>query len=94
MSRYLYQQLPLSEAIGKGRWLLGRTWGSDQHDLKVEQDLYQVIGQDLASKGHQVRAVPENNELMGHAGAIVQHSTGHVQACSDPRSDGKGVVAE
>ncbi|MCF2948702.1 gamma-glutamyltransferase family protein [Paraglaciecola aquimarina] len=92
ISRYLYDNLSLTESVNKGRWLLGRTWGSDEHDLKMEQDLFADLGKDLIDKGHQLRSVDKVNELMGHAGAIVLSSTGQVEATSDHRSDGAGLV--
>ncbi|HSC66369.1 MAG TPA: aminotransferase class V-fold PLP-dependent enzyme [Cellvibrio sp.] len=39
LTRYLYDGLALDESISRGRWLLGRTWGDNHHDLKMEQDL-------------------------------------------------------
>jgi gamma-glutamyltranspeptidase/glutathione hydrolase len=94
ISRYLYDNETLTESVNKSRWLLGRTWGSDEHDLKMEQDLYARIGQDLVLRGHQLKSVPEANELMGHAGAIVMSVSGNVEATSDHRSDGQGLVSE
>ncbi|MGJ8679411.1 gamma-glutamyltransferase family protein [Paraglaciecola sp.] len=94
MSRYLYENLNLQEAVNKGRWLLGRTWGSNEHDLKMEQDLFADLGQELIQQGHQLRAVDSVNELMGHAGAIVLSDAGQVEAASDHRSDGQGRVSK
>lgn len=87
-SRFHHQKLPLQQAVSRGRWLLGRTWGDSSHDLKLEQDLADVAGVELAQLGHQFRTVPACNEMMGHAGAIAAAADGTVAAASDPRSDG------
>ncbi|MFQ3190916.1 MAG: gamma-glutamyltranspeptidase, partial [Paraglaciecola sp.] len=92
-SRYAYRQQTLPMAIAESRWLLGRTWGDNSHDLKVEEDMAQDIIQELVTKGHQVVTVAACNELMGHAGAIVLRSDKSVAAATDPRSDGKAFVA-
>tara|TARA_B100000925_G_scaffold278342_1_gene247077 strand:- start:138 stop:281 length:144 start_codon:yes stop_codon:yes gene_type:complete len=42
----------------------------------------------LYSAGHEAELVPANNSLMGHAGAVVSHPDGRVEAAADTRSDG------
>ncbi len=42
----------------------------------------------LAKAGHDVEVVGPFDEVMGHAGALVRHSSGVIEAASDPRSDG------
>ncbi len=91
-TRYLYDGLELNEAIASGRWLLGRTWGDSNHDLKMEQDLVDKIGPALSARGHSLKPVAPVSELMGHAGAIVSHTDGSASAASDPRSDGAGII--
>lgn len=90
--RHIVEKLPIETAIEQGRWLLGRTWGDQSHNLKIESDLEEKIGAALLSKGHDVASVGACNELMGHAGAIVLDTDGNINAASDPRSDGKGLV--
>lgn len=91
-SRFVYQNMPIKDAISKGRWLLGRTWGDESHNLKIESDLHDEMGNDLAQKGHDIAVVAPCNELMGHAGAVVLNTNGVIDTASDPRSDGKAVV--
>lgn len=91
-SRYAYQNLSLQEAIARGRWLLGRTWGDSSHDLKLEADLAEVAGEGLRALGHNFRVVPACNEMMGHAGAIALDADGAVEAATDPRSDGRAYA--
>lgn len=93
LSRYGYEGWSLEEAIGRGRWLLGRTWGDSDEDLKLEADLAEQIGETLTGLGHRIKAVPRHSELMGHAGAVVAGPDGTAIAASDPRSDGAGRVA-
>lgn len=93
-TRHIYQQKTLADALAEPRWLLGRTWGDDTHQLRLEQQLYQSLATPLAARGHELTAVADNNELMGHAGAIVLDTQGKACAASDPRSDGLGVHGE
>jgi oxamate amidohydrolase len=93
LTRYLYDGLSLDDAISRGRWLLGRTWGDNNHDLKMEQDLVDLLGNNLRARDHTIKAVPARSEMMGHAGAVVSLGDGNAIAASDPRSDGVGIVA-
>lgn len=88
-SRYVYHNQPLSKAISLGRWLLGRTWGDQSHNLKVERDVAEYVGDSLTTRGHEMVVVDACNELMGHAGAVVLHPDNTAEAATDPRSDGK-----
>lgn len=90
-SRYAYQGLSLEESIARDRWLLGRTWGDQSQDLKMEADLFERVGQDLADMGHDIKSVPVTNELMGHAGALLMNPDGSAVAATDPRSDGRAI---
>ncbi|NVK57255.1 MAG: gamma-glutamyltransferase [Alteromonadaceae bacterium] len=91
-SRYVYHQQPLSKSIALGRWLLGRTWGDQSHNLKVERDVAEYVGDDLLARGHDMVTVDACNELMGHAGAVVLHPNQQTEAATDPRSDGKAFA--
>lgn len=87
-SRYHYQGFSLSESVALPRWLLGRTWGDTTNNLRLEESLYKQYGEQLKQLGHEVTYVADNNELMGHAGAIIIDTQGKATATSDPRSDG------
>ena len=91
-TRYMYDGLTLDDAIRRGRWLLGRTWGDSNHDLKMEQDLFDQLGTQLQARQHSIKVVASQNEIMGHAGAVVSDGS-YASAASDPRSDGAGLVA-
>ena len=88
-ARHVYHNQPIDKAIWLGRWLLGRTWGDESHNLKAERDLVEYVGESLVARGHDLVTVDPCNELMGHAGAIIRQETGDVTGASDPRSDGK-----
>lgn len=94
LTRYIYDGLPIDQAISRGRWLLGRTWGDNNHDLKMEQDLVDLVGAQLGSRGHALKPVAARSELMGHAGAVVSFADGSANAASDPRSDGAGLIGQ
>jgi gamma-glutamyltranspeptidase len=85
---YHYQGKSLTEAISSPRWLLGRTWGDSSQNLKIEQTLMDSIGETLSALGHDIEAVEDCNEMMGHAGAVVVTEDNNVQVAVDPRSDG------
>ena len=93
-SRYIYQEMNLSDAVASPRWLLGRTWGDSTNNLRLENQLYQQHGATLQALGHDITTVTDNNELMGHAGAIMLDQYGKVVATSDPRSDGQSLLGE
>jgi gamma-glutamyltranspeptidase/glutathione hydrolase len=92
-TRYHYGGVPLDAAIADGRWLLGRTWGDDSQDLKLEADIAARIGDELRRRGHALQEVPARSELMGHAGAVCVDGDGAVIAATDPRSDGAAAMA-
>jgi gamma-glutamyltranspeptidase len=92
-SRHVYHNMPLDKAIASGRWLLGRTWGDESHNLKLESDLAQRIGSALQAREHDLAIVEPCNELMGHAGAIVLDVDGIANTATDPRSNGKTFSA-
>jgi gamma-glutamyltranspeptidase/glutathione hydrolase len=88
-ARHIYHGQPIAKAISLGRWLLGRTWGDQSHNLKAERDLVEYVGDSLLARGHDMVTVDPCNELMGHAGAIIRDTEGTINGASDPRSDGK-----
>ncbi|WP_340680811.1 gamma-glutamyltransferase [Paraglaciecola sp.] len=88
-ARHIYQQKELATSIAEGRWLLGRTWGDNSHNLKIEYDVDSAVIAELSTRGHDIAQVDACNELMGHAGAIVQKPDQSLVAATDPRSDGR-----
>jgi gamma-glutamyltranspeptidase/glutathione hydrolase len=87
-TRYALHGQELQEAITAPRWLLGRTWGEENNNLKVESRFDPAIIKGLRALGHDVQLSGPFEEFMGHAGAIVYHPDGLMEGASDPRSDG------
>ncbi len=86
-SRYALFDIPLAEAIAMPRWLLGRTWGQSSNNLKLEHGIDLRVAHILAARGHILEWLPSRDLAFGHAGAVLRHPTGAVEAVSDPRSD-------
>lgn len=91
-SRAMVYGQSLQQAVSAPRWLLGRTWGSSSETLKLEARFSAGIVESLRRRGHEVEMLPEFDEAVGHAGAIVRNADGTLEGASDPRSDG-GVAA-
>ena len=87
-SRYALFGQDLQQAVTAPRWLLGRTWGNDNANLKVERRFDPTLVDQLRTAGHLVELVPEFSDLMGHAGAVLRHAGGVLEGATDPRSDG------
>lgn len=88
---YAWRNKKIQQAIADPRWLLGRTWGEDSSNLKVEKSLADKVSDELNSRGHDWKSVDDNNEMMGHAGAILDTAE-KLDAATDPRSDGLAIV--
>jgi len=78
----------VQQAVSGPRWLLGRTWGQASDTLKLESRFAPELVAELARRGHEVEAMRDFDETMGHAGAIVRHANGLLEAGFDPRSNG------
>ncbi|PZO04133.1 MAG: gamma-glutamyltransferase [Hyphomicrobiales bacterium] len=93
LSRYRFGQSP-AEAVDAPRWLFGRTWGAGSISLKLESRFDPMLLARLTGAGHPVEEYSEAySDQFGHAGMLVKHPKGHVEATHDPRSDGdaKGI---
>ena len=87
-ARYVMNNMPLQETVSAPRWLLGRTWGSEATNLRIENRFDTEVYQSLIARGHDLEMVGEFEEIMGHAGALVYHPDGLIEGAADPRSDG------
>lgn len=87
-TRYAQFNTPLQQAVTLPRWLLGKTWGDDTTSLKIEENMDANLQADLIAAGHDVEVLQEYSSLVGHAGAVVRHADGLIEAANDPRSDG------
>ncbi|MCP5372160.1 MAG: gamma-glutamyltransferase family protein [Hyphomicrobiales bacterium] len=90
-TRHVLFAMPLQAAVTAPRWLLGRTWGEESTNLKLESRFDPALVDALRAAGHDVELVPDFSDLMGHAGAIVRHPDGLLEGASDPRSDGAAM---
>ena len=91
-SRYARFGHDLQLAVTSPRWLLGRTWGAEATNLRIEGRVPESVTDALSAMGHDVERVADYTDVMGHAGGIVRHSDGLVEAAFDPRSDGGVAV--
>ncbi|MEP2639758.1 MULTISPECIES: gamma-glutamyltransferase [Roseobacteraceae] len=90
-TRYADHGMDLQRAIDAPRWLLGKTWGDNTTSLKLERRMDPDLVAALRQAGHAVEMVPEYSDLAGHAGAVVRHPSGLLEAASDPRADGAAL---
>ena len=94
-TRYVTFGQELQAAISAPRWLLGRTWGADVTNLRLESRFAPEVVRRLQAAGHDVDLVGAFDEAMGHAGALVLHRggvrAGTIEGASDPRSDGRAA---
>jgi gamma-glutamyltranspeptidase len=91
-TRYVLFGRSLADAISQPRWLLGKTWGNSSLSLKLEGRFSADIENQLAALGHHTERVADYSEMMGHAGAVVFHPSGHIEGAADPRSDGAALA--
>ena len=78
----------LQAAVTAPRWLLGRTWGADSTNLKIESRFDPALVEVLVAAGHDVEVLGEFEDTMGHAGAVCVHPDGLIEGACDPRADG------
>ena len=90
-TRHALHEQSLQASITAPRWLLGRTWGSESTNLRMENRFDSSVYEELKAMGHEVEIVGGFEEIMGHAGALVHHPSGLIEAAADPRSDGSAV---
>lgn len=90
-TRHVLNGQSLQQAITAPRWLLGRTWGSETTNLRMENRFDPALYDQLRAAGHDVEVVGDFEEIMGHAGALVHHPDGLIEGASDPRSDGAAI---
>ncbi len=87
-SRHVMHGQGLQEAVTAPRWLLGRTWGAETADLRIENRFDPAVIADLRAAGHELEEIGPFDEVMGHAGALVHHPGGLIEGAADPRGDG------
>jgi oxamate amidohydrolase len=87
-TRYLMGH-SLASAIDAPRFLFGKLWGAETETLKLEPRFDEGLIKRLAAVGHEIEMAPAPYvSRFGHAGGLVRHQQGEVEAAHDPRSDG------
>jgi gamma-glutamyltranspeptidase/glutathione hydrolase len=93
-TRHVLYRQPLSEALDRPRWVLGRTWGSAPTNLRLEARFDGGLVERLIAARHDVEVLDEAySDTMGHAGAVVLHPDGTLEGAHDPRADGGAAGA-
>lgn len=87
-SRHALLGANLQMAVTAPRWLLGRTWGEESTNLKIESRMPPDVVDALRAAGHDVQVVGPFEDMMGHAGAVQIHPNGVIEGATDPRADG------
>ncbi|TQV82260.1 gamma-glutamyltransferase family protein [Denitrobaculum tricleocarpae] len=88
-ARHVLMGQDLQETVTAPRWLLGRTWGSEHTNVRMEDRFDPEVIAKLKAAGHDIELVGAFDEIMGHAGALVHHPDGLIEGAADPRSDGQ-----
>jgi oxamate amidohydrolase len=79
----------LAAAIDAPRFLFGKLWGAETESLKLEPRFDDGLVRKLGAVGHNIEiAVEPYSRGFGHAGGLVRHPNGRIEAAHDPRSDG------
>lgn len=82
----------VQQAIEAPRWLMGRTWGMESHDLWLESRISDETARELRLRGQPVRTVGQWDGMLGHAQAIrIDHATRLLEGGADPRGDGAAL---
>jgi len=91
-ARHVLHGEPLQQAVSGPRWLLGRTWGAETTNLRIENRFDPAVIAALREAGHDVEEIGPFDEVMGHAGALVHHPDGLIEGAADPRGDGTAAA--
>lgn len=91
-TRHVLYGQDIATAIDAPRFLLGKTWGSETHSLKLESRFDTALIDALVKAGHEVEVLGAYEQAMGHAGAVIRRADGAVDGASDPRCDGDAIA--
>jgi gamma-glutamyltranspeptidase/glutathione hydrolase len=93
-TRHINYKMPIAEAIDRPRFILGRTWGSELTNVRVESRFPPELIDALREAGHNIEVLPEtHSEILGHAGGVEITPKGYIEGAHDPRSDGGAAGA-
>jgi gamma-glutamyltranspeptidase/glutathione hydrolase len=91
-TRHVLYGQDLQAAVTAPRWLLGKTWGDTTTTLKLEDRFDPALVTALKDAGHEIEMIAPYSDTAGHAGAVVLHPEGLIEAASDPRADGAALA--
>lgn len=87
-SRYMLTG-KLAGAIDAPRFRFDKRWGAPRATLKLENRFDPSLVSRLENVGHELEMTGESyGDQFGHAGMLVRHRDGRIEAAHDPRSDG------
>ncbi|MGL4241964.1 MAG: gamma-glutamyltransferase, partial [Beijerinckiaceae bacterium] len=87
--RYARHGLSPMAALHAPRLTYGKAYGAARPTVKAESRLDDGFLRGLGKLGHEGEVTPKPfADSFGHAGMLVKHADGHVEACHDPRADG------
>ncbi|MFC3703724.1 gamma-glutamyltransferase [Devosia honganensis] len=82
----------VQQAIEAPRWLIGRTWGVETHDLMLEARIPDETARELRLRGQPVKMVGHWDGALGHAQAIrIDRGNRLFEGGADPRGDGAAM---
>ncbi|MCB1535408.1 MAG: gamma-glutamyltransferase, partial [Rhodoblastus sp.] len=71
------------------RFRFDKRWGAPRATLKLEDRFDPEIVSRLDQVGHEIEMIGDGFvDQFGHAGMLVRHRDGRIEATHDPRSDG------
>ncbi|HLL27806.1 MAG TPA: gamma-glutamyltransferase [Xanthobacteraceae bacterium] len=93
-TRLVTYNVPIAEAIDRPRWLLGRTWGTEITNVRIESRFPENVIAALKKAAHDIEVLPDSYyEIMGHAGGVTIGPKGEIEGAHDRRSDGGAAGA-
>src|SRR5262249_16244739 len=93
-ARHAEQRMSIAEAIDRPRFILGKTWGTEINNVRVENRFPPELIDALRKAGHDIEVMPTAyGEILGHAGGVWIDTKGNIEGAHDPRSDGGAAGA-
>ncbi|MDE2361933.1 MAG: gamma-glutamyltransferase [Hyphomicrobiales bacterium] len=88
MTRFMFGA-GLADAIDAPRFRYDKSWRAGRATLKLEDRFDPSIVSALEKAGHEIETHPgPYDDSFGHAGGLLRHPGGRIEAAHDPRADG------
>ena len=92
VTRLIDFRYDVQQAIEAPRWLMGRTRGTESHDLWLESRISDETARELRLRGHPVKMTSRWEGRLGHAQAIrIDRKNGSLEGGADSRGDGAAM---